>query len=303
MKVKSSVIDCSARETPIIVSQIKTGKVYIVDIKYVLIDANNAENFDYVLPKKPDMSDNRANIGAVDEEGTILGSISYSLIGFEYVIDWLYVHPDVRLKGVGTGLVEEVKKAVVETGDRFPFSARFEVTEDDPGMHIFFLSFDDIVTEYSHERYVVKPEMLKTAPALQKIPDPGIRTEFFFDLPPDEQKKIIAEIDSEENYVVADFDMWKKRCVPELCRCAYSKDNLAGFIIMQELSNGNLELSYLYFRYHKGLFDLLSETASEIERLFPKVSLTFDAVSDESMKLAKRLFPDAQKVHVYEAQF
>lgn len=60
--------------------------------------------------------DNRISIGVVDEEDKILGAISYIVVRYEYVIDWVYVEPQVRRRGLGTGLVDKVIETIMPTG-------------------------------------------------------------------------------------------------------------------------------------------------------------------------------------------
>ena len=49
--------------------------------------------------------------------------------------------------------------------------------------------------------------------------------------------------------------------------------------------------------------ELISETLSNLELYFSDYRLTFDALSDEGIRLAEHLFPKAKKAHVYEAEF
>lgn len=112
---------------------------------------------------------------------------------------------------------------------------------------------------------------------------------------------ILSMLEREHTYEVADYQQWKRHCVPELCKCIYVKNNLVDLIFIQELPDHNLELAYLYGKYPQGLFELLYEIVTEIEALFPEADLTFEAMNDESVKLAEHLFPRARKAHIYEA--
>jgi hypothetical protein len=274
-----------------------------MDINYVHITEENREDFSSVLPEQLEMVNSRITIGAYDNEGYVLGAVSFELVIFEYVIDWIYVHPQVRRQGIGVGLIEEVLRAVMGIGERFPVTARFEFSEDDREMHTFFLSCQNMTTSYSHERYYVTAEDVKGSPALHRPTSADLTTKLFFELSEEEQRKILRRLSYEETYDVADYDRWKEVCVPELCRCVYVKNNLVDLIFMQKLPDGNLELAYLYGKYPRGLFELLSVTVKEMETLFPAASLTFEAMSQESELLAKHLFPKAKAVHIYEAEF
>ena len=274
-----------------------------MELSYVLLNEENRGDFDTVFPEGIALVPFRVAFAAVDEEGRILGAVSYILLNYEYLLDWVYVEPEVRRQGVGTQLVEEVFRIIVKTENLFPLTARFEYSNDDTELHTFFLSIKYMYTSYSHERYYVTKEDLRSSEGLKRSVNSEVTTEKFFDLSVAEQKKILTLLMMQETYVVGDYEQWKKTCVPELCRCVYAKNTLVDLIIMQRNPDGNMELSYLYGKYPKGLFQLLSETVKDLEALFPESNITFDAMNDESVKLAEHLFPKARKAHVYEAEF
>ncbi len=274
-----------------------------MDIYYTLIEDSNRQYFRGVLPDTFEPAPNRISIGAHDREGYVLGAASYTLTGLQYNIDWLYVHPKVRRQGIGMGLVSKVIRTVMFSEEIFPITAKFEFSEDNDQMHTFFLSCRHMITSYSHERYYVTSGDIRRSQALHKPSGNELEVQLFFDRPLEEQKKILRMLSTDETYDVEDYDRWKESCVPELCRCVFVKNNLVDLIFMQKNPDGNLELSYLYGKYPRGLFDLLSSTVSEMERIFPKASLTFDAMNKKSELMASNLFPRAKTVHIYEAEF
>ena len=274
-----------------------------MEINYHLIDNDNRESFEGVIPEALSFVDTRIAVGAVDEEGNVLGAISYILTDYEYFIDWIFVEPEFRRHRIGSGLLGEVFDIIMSTGDRFPVTARFEFSEDDYAMHTFFLSCQQMTTSFSHDRYYVTADDVRLSEKLHKSAHSDVSTSLFFEMPEVEQKKILTKLAREQTYVVEDYDIWKKACVPELCRCVYVRNNLVDLIFMQKLPYGNLELSYLYGKYPRGLFELLAETVKEMEKIFPHATLTFEAMSDESETLASNLFPRAKKVHIYEAEY
>ena len=269
----------------------------------VLIDDLNRKTFDGVIPETMSLSDTRVAVACVDDEDYILGAVSYQVVGFEYVIDWLYVEPRVRRQGVGTYLIDQVLRAVVQSGEILPVTAQFEFREDDDALHTFFLSFQIMETTYSHERYYVSPEDIKASDALHRSVKAEHKTVGFFDQSEKEQKMILSLLARQHTITVLDYEKWKAECVPELCQCIYINNNLVDLIFMRKLSNDNLELSYLYGKYPRGLIELLGSTVSKMETLFPGASLTFDAMNDESKQLAKHLFPKSKTTHIYEAEF
>ncbi len=274
-----------------------------MEINFILINESNRANFKSVFPDVIELVGNRIAVAAYNEEGYVLGAVSCCMVGFQYNIDWIFVHPKIRRQGVGLKLLDRIVRAIMDTGEIFPITARFEFTEDDSVMHTFFLSCNYMITNYSHERYYVTTDDIKSSSALHRAGNTETTSELFFDKPIEEQKKILAKLSYEETYDVEDYDSWKETCVPELCRCVYVKNNLVDLIFMQRLPDGNLELAYLYGKYPRGLFELLSATVNEMERLYPNAALTFEAMNNDSEQLAKHLFPKAKTVHVYESEF
>ena len=274
-----------------------------METSYVYINENNRIYFDRVFPKEIDLAPFRVAVGVIDEERRVLGAISYILLNYEYSLDWIFVEPSVRRQGLGTQLVHETFRAMMHTGDLFPLSAQFEYTDENDELHTFFLSIRHMITTYSHERYYVTKDDIRGSVGLRRTQNSDVVSEYFFDKPEAEQKKVLSMLAREQTYEVADYERWKSSCVPELCKCVYVKNNLVDLIFMQKTADGNLELSYLYGKYPKGLFELLSETVKELEDRYPDTRLTFDALSEDSVKLAEHLFPRAKKAHIYEAEF
>ncbi len=270
---------------------------------FVQIVKENRRAFTSVFPDIIELSPYRVAVAAVDENGIILGAVSYVLLGFEYALDWLFVEPKVRRQGIGTRLVEKVFNIIMSTEDLYPLSAQFEFSDENNELHTFFVSIKDMYTSYSHDRYYITREDIRGSQGLHKSSKSDVNIQRFFDKSEAEQKKVLDMLMREESYEVADYELWKRNCVQELCKCVYVRNNLVDLIFMQKTSDGNLELAYLYGKYPKGLFELLIETVKELAILFPNVSLTFEAMNDESIRLAQHLFPRARRAKIYEADY
>ncbi len=148
--------------------------------------------------------------------------------------------------------------------------------------------------------YVVEEKRRQGTGTDSKDPLPQ---EGFFTLPETEQKKILLQLERECNYVVLDYEEWKKSAVPELCRVIVQNGSLMDLLLVQKRPDGNLELSYLYSKYPKGLVELLTEAAWDTESYYPKAKLVFDAMNEESASMARKLFPQAERVAIYEAEW
>ena len=272
-------------------------------VNCVLIEEDMRDDFEDVFPMELDLSMTRVAVGAVDERDYILGAVSYQVVNYEYHIDWLYVEPEYRRRGIGTFLIDQVLRAVMQTGEILPVTARFELSDENMDLYNFFLSSQNMDLSYSHERYYVSFENLRSSEILHRSINSKLKMVSFFNKPLIEQKKILNMLSKEETYTVTDYDAWKKECVPELCQCVYVNNNLVDLIFMKELPDGNLELSFLYGKYPRGLMELLYDIISKIEMNYPGAFLTFEAISEEARNLAQNLFPSARTVPVYEAEF
>ncbi len=268
---------------------------------HILLKGETRKDFESVFPFVFKDTDNRISLGAYREDGAILGALSFTLADNQYTIDWLYVIPEARRQGIATGLVTEFQEFMIHTGERYPVNARFPVTDEDVSVHRFFLSLSGADVAYSHERFFVTPENIRKAAPLHRNTADVAQTEKFFENREDWQKKTLRSLERIYGYTVTDYDTWKEDCVPELCLCLSVKSNLLCGIFVQRAAEHMLELSWLYGKYPQGLFQLLEKAAQEAESLYPEDTLTFEAVNEKSENLAKRLFPNARSVSIYEA--
>ncbi len=271
-------------------------------MNYVWIDDNNRSSFRSVLPKAYTEGKDHICIGAYDDDGFVCGALCYRYASYQYDVLWLYVAEEKRKQGVGTGLLDLLFRIVGKSGEIYPINALFEPYEEE-GLYAFFLGYARMETAYSHDRFYVQPREVRGI----KIPGTGTKDplpqEQFFDLPEAAQRKILEQLERECGYVVPDYETWKKTAVPELSRVILHNGSLMCLLLVQKLPDGNLELSYLYSKYPKGLVELLTGAAWDTESYYPKAKLVFDAVNQDSVSMAEKLFPNAQRVPIYEAEW
>ena len=111
-------------------------------MNYILINSDNISDFEGVLPPDYHTVGKRVSLGAYEDDGKILGSISVRMADDEYELDWLYVVPSYRRRGVAKGLFEEITAFISEMGT-MPLTAWFEVSEDDDALYRYFLSLKE----------------------------------------------------------------------------------------------------------------------------------------------------------------
>ncbi len=271
-------------------------------MNYLWIDEKNRNSFRSVLPKSFTEGKDKVCFGAYDDDGFVCGALCYRYANYQYDILWIYVEEEKRRQGVATGLLDLLFRIVGKSGEIYPVSALFEPSLEE-SLYGFFMAYSKMETTYSHDRFYVLPREIRGI----KIPGTGTKDtlpqEDFFKLPEAAQKKILYQLEVECNYVVPDFEEWKKNAAPELCRVILHNGTLMDLLLVQKRPDGNLELSYLYSKYPKGLVELLTEAAWDTESYYPNAKLVFDAVNEESASMAKKLFPQAERVPIYEAEW
>lgn len=270
-------------------------------MKIVLINKANYEDFKIVLPLRKLPEKNRYTLGAYNDEGVVAGAISFYLAKDRYEIDWLYVAPSMRRRGAATILLNQIYLFIRDTGEIYPIHAQYEVTEKELSLYGFFLSRTEMDTSFSHDRYYVSPQKLRAVFGHKVSLENGIEDRNFFSLQSGMQNMIISEMASENGYLIQDRNSWKGECVPELCRvlCKHEKFFSAVFIMTRE--DGDLELSYLYSKNPESTNAIVSRVGADLITKYPKSKLVFDAVGVGSKPMAKKLFPDAIKVCIYES--
>lgn len=272
-------------------------------VNNILITEKNYDDFKAVLPPGLFFSDERITLGCYEDDGTVLGALSFILSSYEYKIDWLYVIPEKQGNGIATGLLDTFSDFVRKTGEIYPVTAQFEVAEQDMSLYGFFLSVEGMDVSYSHKRYYVDNRALKDSKELKKDVMVKFDEKLFFKMDKSEQERVLQEIDDEGVYVVEDYDHWVKCCVPELCRVMYLEDEIKGAVFVLWRTDGNLEFSFIHSTNPVCTKALVNVTASDITKYFPRCSLVFDAVVPQSEKMAEKLFPDTEPIDIYEAEW
>ena len=272
-------------------------------MNYILINKENYADFLALIPLSIYPEDGRIILGAYSDDGDIIGVISFELSDNEYNLDWLFVAPSMRGRGVAKGLLREVFRFISVTGEVYPLSAEFEVTEEDNSLYGFFLSQNDMDVSFSHLRYYVSAEELKTSHLLNKTVNIVLGEKKFFDLTGAEQNRVINEMTADHRYFLENREKWGESCIEKLCRVMYSEDRVIGTIFVQRRTDGNLELSYLYSKNPLCTKKLVNETAKGISEFYPRCSLIFDTVDEGALKMARKLFPSSKTVNIYQAEW
>ena len=185
---------------------------------YIRITKSNYEDFKEILPPAITVSPERVILGCYDDDGSVLGTMSFTMTEYEYEIDWLYVVPENRRQGTASGLMKLFFDFWKKTGEIYPVRALFEVTETDASLYWFFLSVEEMDVSFSHNRYRIDHEEIAGMKDLSHDRDNVFDEQYFFELDKKEQDAVLDEIAKDGIYVIENREDWENECILDLCR-------------------------------------------------------------------------------------
>ena len=271
---------------------------------FVNIDEENIDEFASVLPRTM-MDGLGVSLGAViDDE--VCGAISLSFDGEEYTIDWFYVTPSRRLRGVGRGLIQEVRNMVGEVGIA-PIRMNVDAS-DESGLYQFFLSIEDEDTPidmvYSHDRYVVSSKEFLNSSAMEKlqsnIRDQKFSAELFWDQDKEDIEGLLSDIS--KNFSVFDEESFAESCEKDLCVVEKRKGTIEAFVLVQRVDDDSLTLTYIYSINPKALMCAFCDLTVMLEEYGTPQRISFETINKNSMLLAQKLFPNGHMECIYEVE-
>ena len=270
-------------------------------INFVLLSDDNIKDFESVIPSHALLPGGTYGIGAYETSGEVCGAICFRFNNFEYYIDWLYVTPSFRRQKVASMLLKEFETFMNKTGEIYPVTVLFEAPYEDLSLYGFFLSMDEFEVAYLHQRYYVTFNEIFTNKRLKIETDIEIEEKEFFSLPEKTREKILEQICEDGQYSILDKDIWTSRCEKKLCRVAILEGEMCAAIFMADREDMDLDLSYLYSINVWATKKLLCSVAAIVNKYYKGSGIIFDVINKESELMAKKLFPTARRVSVYEA--
>ena len=271
-------------------------------MNYIKIDKENKKDFLSVLPDNL-ADDLGISLGAYTEDGNVCGAISLSFDGTQYDLDWIYVVPEKRNMGLGKSLLKEVKRLVADIGI-CPIRARFDTSEEN-GLYLFFNSVSDadliVDVDFSHYRYATTAKEFMESTKVDKKAKPHLRLSGFWKLSEEQREDAFRE--AEEHLIVTDFERFESLCEKPLCIAVSNEEELLAYMLVQNTPAGDLSLSYLSSKNYMAFMLLLMAAASEVKNAYGDRKIFFDVVSEQADSLAQKIFPNAEKIPVYEADF
>ena len=270
-------------------------------MNYVSIEKENMNAFAGVLYPGFVPGDRRITIGAYGEDGTVQGAVSMILMEDQYTCDWLYVHPECRGRGVGTGLFDQILEFIGATGIVYPLSAVFEVRDEDRELYGFFLSRDDVMVDYSHRRFYIRPEEIEASKMLKKGVHTSYKKKLYAELDAESRREIKQKVREQQCLVIGDSLQWDEDSVPDMNLVLYDGDDVVSFLFFRRREDKCLELSYLYSRSPMGVLQIIVEAAKIVAEKYPGYGIVYDTVRDEAEAVSRKVFPENDGICIYEA--
>ena len=271
-------------------------------MNYIRVDNGNKGDFASVLPENY-VDGIGVDLAAYENDGTFCGAVSLSYGTMQYDLDWLYVVPEKRLSGIGTGLLREVKRMVASIGI-CPIRALFDASEDN-GLYRFFLSASSpdllIDVDYSHDRYIVTAEDFLSSELMKDKHRMDYVPAYFWEL--DEGLREKALEPAMDHLTITNLKAFEESCEKNLCYTVEKDGRILSLMLLQKDNAENLTLSYLYSVDGKALMSMLMPAAMELKKNHKGKEVRFDVVTEEAARLAGKIFPEAERKHMYEADF
>lgn len=268
-----------------------------------LITMENLEYFQPLLPDTFTIGGGNVALGAVDGEGYACGTVICAFTGDAYRLEWIFVDPSMRKRGIGKALVYAALRGICKMGENVPVVCYFPVVDGESDLYGFFIRFESAEVLYCHEQYNLKIEDLKASWILNRKGKPRYPQTLFFDKSKEEQLRILALLQKEAYYRIDNYEEWKASCIPEYCRMIERDGELTNLIFVRHGFGKELEVSFLYSTNEQGMMEMLTMLTMEVEDRFPDAVISFDTPNAETERMAKKLFPDAQPSHIYEVSW
>jgi len=274
----------------------------------ILINENNHDFFTGYVPKEMQaelMLPEIIALGAADSEtGEAAGLLIAKVVGSFLEITWVYVGLEFRNKGVGTALIERLKTCYDFVPGLTALISQFP-TEDGEALERLFLGADFSLKDDKHSVYTLTVGDLKNnyfwnkelscakdAVALESVYDVMLR-EF-------ETGILLSEKDA-MIYSPLDRNKFNQKL-----SMAYIKDSKINGILLAEVEETGLELSYAYVKpgIATALPAMLYQAGkAAIESFPPEAVVSVAAISDVSVKLMEKMFPNLKTLPVKNALF
>ncbi len=272
-------------------------------MNHILITEKNYEAFMKVLPLYGLQLKNRHAIGAYSDEGVVAGAISFTLADDRYFLDWLYVIPEYRNRGIATGLIHEIFSFIKTTGYIYPIEAEFEVADSNAPIYGMFISNEEFDVRYSHKRFYIEPKELSTSKALSKEYNIVYDEEFFFKLDKERQEKVLSQVNKENLLYIADYDEWKMTRAGSLCRVLSHDGKVVGCVFFNKRTDKYLELTYIFGKSSIVTMYMIITSAKLIMQEYPGYGIVYDTVGKGTESLSKKVFPDGKFINIYTAEW
>ena len=268
---------------------------------YVRIDEQNKDIFLSVLPEDP-VDELSVCIGAMDEKA-VCGGVSVSFYGDMYSIDWLYVTPSMRRRGVARGLLREVQSLVAEIGF-YPILMQVIDTGDN-GIRDFLSSIESefhlLEVTYSHDRYVITREVLVDHHVYGSLLDKGMITDYKAEMFWNMGDKAIAYAMSLIDVSLLDDSEFQASCKNDLCIAMMKKDRPEAFCLVLNRGRDGVLLYNLYSSNVRALVSLF-QVLSDVMEEYDTKALYYETTKKKAALFAEKLFPAAKKETVYDVE-
>ena len=222
------------------------------------ITKDNLEFFRPFFPQGQATPD-QAGVGLIDDKGMPCAAAVLSGMDGEAALDWIYVHPDHRRRGVGSELLQKIEELLKKETDAFSASypANLAGMDDFLMANGFFLTEGNIVCTVPLAELQALPEVKKLKKMAEKD---DIRT--------------LASLNKTERtaflgFLGAQFEQEGPvfRCDPELSFAAFDGGHVSGALLIERQDEVQiLYVSALAGKGRTGAISVLGHALTKLEQ-------------------------------------
>jgi len=252
--------------------------------------------YDTLLPPDIKNKSDIITLGVTNEKGIPIGVIAAQVKNYSYEIIWLFVREEERRKGVASGLLREFLSVIRKTNQIYPVNVIYDSSSED--IFWFMDNLDNFSQNCIGRRYLIDPDSRKDSKLINSLMKyRPKKTELFFDQSELIRKYAYAKLQSlgiDLQTLVSDSTDYFVR---ELCKChignSYRGNRIDALILVKELSEQELEITYAYAENKMHFAQVLIEILRQIDEKYPDKTLSITALNNESDRLVRHLFGDA----------
>ena len=256
----------------------------------------------YTVVKLPGREENIDRFGVKSSKKELVAEMYITHEEASWSISFLYVREDLRRKGIGTMMLQEVLTPIAESGMFIPVEMTFMGEAAENGLLAFMEAQPNFTVDTENVFYRIPAKLRRKSEEWKKLKGKESSAEEFYSLPAKMRNAFMNHLAEEgyEDFIDPDEKIYDKH----LCFAKVQDDAIIGAIFVRVHSEEELELSFLYTdgKHPKVVAEILGAAIEAADELYPAAEVWFSAITPESAGMADGMFGDMiEPENVYTA--